>query len=231
MASPSRLKAGMIDRVPEPEVMDEAEDALAYDAMDHSVVNAAFATDCLAHGEPRGPVLDLGAGNGLIPILLAERLPGRVVVAADASPAMLAMAVKHIRNRGVAGRVRPDLVRAQRLWHHDGSFPLVVSNSLIHHLADPLPALHEAWRVASPGGRLFFRDLARPEDESTLADLVKRHAADAPPRARALFTDSLRAAFTVGEMRDMVARLGCGPETVSMTSDRHWTWSAIKPRS
>jgi ubiquinone/menaquinone biosynthesis C-methylase UbiE len=220
----------MIDRVPEPEIMDDAEDALAYDAMDHSVVNAAFVTECLAHGEPRGPVLDLGAGNGLISILLAERLPGRVVVAADASPAMLALAVKHIRKRGLTCRVRPDLVRAQHLWHLDGSFPLVASNSLIHHLADPLPALHEAWRVASTGGGLFFRDLARPEDESTLASLVERHAAGAPPRARALFADSLRAAFTVGEVRDMVARLGCGPDTVSMTSDRHWTWSATKFR-
>ena len=79
-------------RVPEPEIMDDPEEAMAYDAMDHTDVNHRFVNDALASGEPRGPVLDLGAGNGLIALALAFRLPNRLVVAADASAPMLALA-------------------------------------------------------------------------------------------------------------------------------------------
>lgn len=220
----------MLARVPEPEVMDGPEEAMAYDAMDHTEVNQRFTDDALARGEPLGPVLDLGSGNGLIAILLAKRLPGRIVIAADASAPMLELARKHLVREGLTERVRLDWVRAQALWYHDGIYPLVVSNSLVHHLADPLPALQEAWRVTQPGGRIFFRDLARPADEPTLAGLVNRYAEGAPARARQLFADSLRAAFTVEEVRSLVGALGCGPETVTMSSDRHWTWSVTKPR-
>lgn len=220
----------MLARVPEPEVMDDPAEAMAYDAMDHSEVNQRFTDDALAGGDPLGPVLDLGAGNGLIAILLAKRLPGRIVIAADASAPMLELARKHVGREGLTERVRLDWVRAQDLWYHDGSYPLVVSNSLVHHLADPFPALREAWRTTQPGGRLFFRDLARPADEATLSGLVDRYASGAPAQARRLYADSLRAAFSVEEIRAMVGRLGFGPETVAMSSDRHWTWSATKPR-
>ena len=220
----------MLARIPEPEVMDGPEEAVAYDAMAHSEVNQRFTDDSLAAGEPWGPVLDLGSGNGLIAILLAKRLPGRIVIAADASAPMLELARKHLVREGLTERVRLDWVRAQDLWYHDGVYPLVVSNSLVHHLTDPMPALREVWRVTQPGGRLFFRDLARPAGDSALSGLVSMYAADAPERARRLFADSLRAAFTVEEVRDMVGALGCAPETVIMSSDRHWTWSATKPK-
>lgn len=220
----------MLARIPEPEVMDGCDDALAYDAMDHSEVNQRFVADALAGGEPSGPVLDLGAGNGLISILLAMRLPGRIAIAADASAAMLELARNHVVREGLRDRVRLDLVRAQSLWYHDGSFPLVVSNSLVHHLAEPLPAIKEAWRVTQPGGRVFFRDLCRPESESDLSALVDQYSLGAPPRARQLFADSLRASFNPGEVRALVGTLGCPPESVAMSSDRHWTWSATKTR-
>jgi len=219
----------MITRVTEPEIMDEPEEAMAYDAMDHTDVNHRFVDDALSSGEPLGAVLDLGAGNGLISLALAYRLPNRLVVAADASAPMLALARAHLRKAGMAGNVRCDLVRAQNMWYLNGSFPLVVSNSLVHHLADPFPALAEAWRVTAPGGRLFFRDLARPANEAVLNALVEQYAAGAPDRARALFANSLRAAFTVNEIADMVKPLGCPASTVALTSDRHWTWAATKP--
>ena len=38
----------MLARVPEPEVMDGPEEAMAYDAMDHTEVNQRFTDDALA---------------------------------------------------------------------------------------------------------------------------------------------------------------------------------------
>jgi hypothetical protein len=39
-----------------------------------------------------------------------------------------------------------------------------------------------------------------------------------------LFSDSLHAALTLDEVRDLVQSLGFPSETVEQTSDRHWTW-------
>ena len=44
-----------------------------------------------------------------------------------------------------------------------------------------------------------------------------------------MFDDSLRAALSLSEVRAMVSSLGFEAETVQATSDRHWTWIAIKP--
>ena len=50
-------------RILEPEVMDTPEEAEAYDAMDHSVVNAAFVDRVVELGASEGHFLDLGTGS------------------------------------------------------------------------------------------------------------------------------------------------------------------------
>jgi hypothetical protein len=79
-----------------------------------------------------------------------------------------------------------------------------------------------------PGGLLFHRDLVRPNDETQLIHLVGAYAGDATPYQRKLFADSLRAALTLGEVQQLVAEFGFSMGTVRMSSDRHWTWAAIK---
>ena len=44
-----------------------------------------------------------------------------------------------------------------------------------------------------------------------------------------MFRESLHAALTLDEIREMVAEFGFDPNSVQLTSDRHWTWAAIKP--
>ena len=103
-----------------------------------------------------------------------------------------------------------------------------MSNSIVHHIPDPAEVLDEAWRVAASGGLLFFRDLLRPEDDAAVRRLVDTYAAGANRHQRQMFDDSLRAALSLQEMRQLVARFGLGPETVVATSDRHWTFTARK---
>ncbi len=43
-----------------------------------------------------------------------------------------------------------------------------------------------------------------------------------------MFDDSLRAALTLDEIRALVESLGFDPASVQATSDRHWTWTALK---
>jgi ubiquinone/menaquinone biosynthesis C-methylase UbiE len=221
--------------------MDTAEDAREYDAMDHTEVNAQFATDLLnpltdwllqrpVEPEPILNVLDLGAGTAQIPIELARRAPTVHITAIDAADSMLEVARKNIAACGLADRIEPLLADAKRLPFAAASFPVVISNSILHHIADPRSVIAEAIRVSTPGGVLFHRDLARPRDEAQLNEIVSTYAGDATPHQRKLFADSLRAALTLDEMRELVAEFGFAPATVQMTSDRHWTWSAIVPQ-
>lgn len=63
-----------MQRVLEPEVMDSWEEAVAYDAMDFTEVNAAFAQRAIALAPTAAKVLDAGTGTARIPLLLEFRL-------------------------------------------------------------------------------------------------------------------------------------------------------------
>jgi ubiquinone/menaquinone biosynthesis C-methylase UbiE len=215
-----------LDRILEPEVMDSAEDAYEYDAMDHAAVNAQFVTDLLdvLDAGVTLRVLDLGAGTAQIPIELARRAPMVHITAVDAAESMLALARANVAAARLGDRIELVLADAQHLPVGAASFPVVISNSIVHHIPEPRAVIAETIRVTAPGGLLFHRDLARPRDEAQLDELVNTYAGDATPYQRKLFADSLRAAVNVNEVRDLVANFGFAPETVQMTSDRHWTW-------
>ncbi|MBM0277336.1 class I SAM-dependent methyltransferase [Micromonospora tarensis] len=78
-------------------------------------------------------VLDLGAGTGLLSLLLAATVPGVRLTLVDAAPAMLARAADQLRARSVPHRtVRADLVDPLP----PGRYDAVVSALAIHHLDD-----------------------------------------------------------------------------------------------
>ena len=214
-----------MQRVLEPEVMDSAAEAAAYDAMDHAAPNAAFAERTLdLLGERRDRplrVLDIGAGNGVIALILAERLPRADVVGVDLSEAMLAVAERHRAASPHAARVRFEIADAKALGFGDAAFDAVLSNTILHHLAEPAPFLREAWRVLRPGGVLLIRDLFRPADDAAVERLVREHAGREPPDAQQLFRQSLKAALTPDELRAMVGELGWTSAEVTVDTDRH----------
>ncbi len=219
----------MLARVLEPEVMDTPDDARDYDAMDHSAVNATFAADFLARWSGAGMVLDVGTGTAQIPIELCRLHDSIFVVAVDLADEMLALARRNVEQAGFGERVQLTRIDAKWLPYHPGAFGAVVSNSIIHHIPEPMSTLAGMHSVCAEGGLLFVRDLFRPPDEATLRHLVATHAAGCNPHQTQLFADSLRAALTVEELRELVGRLGYAPETVQATSDRHWTFTAGKP--
>ena len=218
----------MLPRVLEPEAMDTEAEAVDYDAMDHSEVNRLFCEDLLAHGPGDGEILDLGTGTALIPLELCRQWPAARVLAVDVARHMIDVARQNVQTAGLGHRVRLEVVDCKRLPYRDGQFATVMSNSIVHHVAEPITVLREAWRVLAPGGLLFLRDLFRPPDDATVRHVVDTYAAGANAHQRQMFEDSLRASLTVGEVQALVAELGLGPETVRATSDRHWTLAAGK---
>lgn len=210
-------------RVLEPEAMDDEQEASDYDAMDHGGVNERFALDLLALGPDLRSVLDVGTGTALIPLALLRAAPGARVLATDMARSMLALGQRNVRAAGLEGSILVEEADAKALPFGDGAFSAVMSNSLIHHIPDPRPALAEMARVLADGGFLMVRDLFRPANDLAVRLLLELHAASDTPRQRALFEASLRAALTVDEVRAMVEPLGVPPGAVQATSDRHWT--------
>ena len=208
--------------------MDTPEEARAYNAMDHSDVNRRFVDDLLAAGAVLDEVLDLGTGTALIPIELCQREPQARVLAVDLSVAMLDLARGNVEIASLMSQIMLDRVDGKELPYANGRFSAVMSNSIVHHIPEPLGALREAWRVLAPGGLIFIRDLLRPQDDVAVSRLVELYAAGATPHQRQLFDDSLRAALSLDEIRAWSPRWVFPPTTVQPTSDRHWTWSARK---
>ena len=219
----------MLKRVLEPEVMDTAEEALAYDAMDHAEVNRRFVDDLLAAQPDLSNSLDLGTGTGLIAIELVQRVNEARVTAVDLSINMLELARANAAAASVTSQIRLDHVDAKQLPFNDGEFACVMSNSIVHHIPEPESVVREAVRVTMPGGLLFFRDLMRPASLAEVDALVTTYAAGETDHARQMFYDSLRAALELAEIRALVESLGFDGTTVQATSDRHWTWSARTP--
>ena len=219
-------------RVLEVEVMDTAAEAADYNAMDHSAVNALFAEDLLATGVFSGNksnVLDLGTGTALIPIEICRRTADCHVLAVDLAAHMLELARVNVAAAGLADRVQLEKIDAKALPFADGQFDVVMSNSIIHHIPEPMHSLREAVRVTKPGGLLFFRDLLRPDDDATLSQLVQTYAGNESPHSRQMFADSLHAALSLDEVRSLLQELGFPPGSAQQTTDRHWTWIGRNP--
>lgn len=218
-------------RVLETEVMDTASEAVDYDAMDHRAVNRAFVTDLLAiagDAVREGELLDLGTGTAQIPIELAGQMANVKIRAVDLAQHMLERAAENVERAALQGSIVLERVDAKGLPYGDGQFVIVMSNSIVHHIPEPSAVIAEAVRVTRPGGWLFFRDLLRPDSREQLQKLVDQYAAGANDHQRQMFADSLQAALTLDEVREIVRSWGFAAETVQATSDRHWTWAGRK---
>lgn len=209
-----------MERVLESEVMDTAEEADGYDAMDHSEPNAAFVARLVELGA-RGRMLDIGTGPGHIPLLVCERIADARVVGIDLARHMLAHAERHRRASPFAARIEFRFADAKGLDFGDASFDTVFSNTILHHIPDPRPFLAEAWRVLKPGGVLLVRDLYRPATPERALELVRLHAADASPYQQELFHASLKAALTQDELRAVARAAGLADAEIVIDTDRH----------
>ncbi|MEZ6061263.1 MAG: class I SAM-dependent methyltransferase [Planctomycetaceae bacterium] len=225
-----------IPRVTEPEVMDTAEEAAAYDSMDHAAVNQCFVDDFLKFLQHRAPalrktsptVLDLGTGTALIPIQLRRDWPDCGPIAAcDLSTEMLKLAQRNIESANSSGQVLPLFFDAKQMPVRDHSCDVVISNSIVHHIPEPALVFREIARVAKGGAAIFIRDLMRPETSSAVDHLVATHAGSENAFQQRMFRESLHAALTVDEVRELLAGAGFNSAWVCATTDRHWTISGI----
>ncbi|MEG4877749.1 methyltransferase domain-containing protein [Tychonema sp. LEGE 06208] len=219
----SDSRTGFMQRVLEPEVMDSWEEAVEYDSMDFTEVNAAFAKSAIELGPMSGKILDAGTGTARIPIAIARIRPAWELTCIDMSANMLKLGLENVSEANVRSQINLELVDAKAMPYPDSYFDMVISNSIIHHLPDPLPFLREVRRVLKPNGAIFLRDLFRPEDEAIRDNLVEMYAGDCNSHQKQLFSDSLHAAFTLAEIQTMMETAGLEGVRIYESSDRHWT--------
>jgi ubiquinone/menaquinone biosynthesis C-methylase UbiE len=220
----------MLQRILEDEVMDSRDEATAYDSMDHSEVNLKFVMDLIEAGPLGEDVLDLGTGTALIPIVLCQHQHDVRIMASDWSEEMLELARYRLEVEGLTHRVQLHHGDAKKLIFQRDYFDTVISNSLVHHLPSHETFLSETLRVLRAGGLLFVRDLFRPDSTEQLEALVQTYAANEPASAQQMLRQSLHAALTLDEVRELATQAGLPVECVQMTSDRHWTLSFRKPK-
>ncbi|MEG4225813.1 methyltransferase domain-containing protein [Microcoleus sp. N9_B2] len=212
-----------MQRILEPEVMDSLAEAIEYDSMDFAEVNAAFAQSAAALGPVFGNVLDAGTGTARIPIAICQMRPAWQLTCIDLSANMLKVGAENVEKAGVRSQIKLELIDAKAMPYPDSYFDMVISNSIIHHLPDPLPFLQEVKRVLKPQGAIFLRDLLRPEKAEIRDNLVKLYAGDCNSHQKQLFSDSLQAAFTLDEVEEMIQNAGLDGLRIYESSDRHWT--------
>lgn len=215
-------------RIPEPEVMDDCGEVEAYSsAAAQAYLNQIDDTFVarvlrLTNRRERGRALDIGTGPGQMIVKLARHLTRWKFVGVDRSAHMIAAAAANLAAAGpeLAGRVEFQIADANALPYPDATFDLVFCNSVLHHLAEPERLLAEIARVAKPHGAVLLRDLRRP---SRLAHKghVRRHGRHYSGKMRELFEASVRAAYTIQELQQMVEASRLGHVRVFNDPDTH----------
>ena len=186
-------------------------------------MNVAFAQSAIALGPMSGTILDAGTGTARIPIAISQMRPTWELTCIDLSANMLKVGAENVSKAEVRSQITLELIDAKAMPYPESYFDMVISNSIIHHLPDPLPFLREIKRVLKPNGAIFLRDLLGPMDEETRHNLVEMYAGDCNWHQKQLFSDSRKAAFTLAEVEMMVETAGLEGLRIYESSDRHWT--------
>jgi len=133
-------------------------------------------------------IADLGAGDGTISQLMAER--AKRVIAIDNSEKMVEFGGDLAKKHGITN-LEYRLGDLEDVPIRTGTVDLAFLSQALHHARHPDRALGEAWRILKPGGRIAILDLNRHNFEE----------------AREMYAD-LWLGFTELEMERMIKGAG-----------------------
>lgn len=217
-----------MDRTLEPELMDDPKQTEAYARADFEEENQGFIERFKEYFPEfvQGTVLDLGCGPGDIPIRFAKLYPACQVVGIDASEPMIHLGQQAVQQAGLTDRVT---LRCERYEEIPGAriADAVISNSLLHHLPNPVQFWQKIRQLVRSGAPVLVMDLLRPESPEAARAIVDQYAADEPDILRRDFYNSLLAAFTEDEIGSQLARMNLTRLLIDVPDDRHWVVGGI----
>ena len=213
-----------MERLPEPELMDDPAQAMAYAHADfedaHSAVVAQFGRVFEEYETPH-TMLDLGCGPADISIRFAQLYPDCKIDAVDGAFSMLKLAQVFLEKAALQHQITLHLQRLPDCELPEKSYEAIVSNSLLHHLHEPQNLWTTIRRYATPRTAIFICDLCRPQTIEQAEDLVSRYAAGEPEILRHDFYNSLLAAFTPDEVEVQLNTADLQGLKLKQISDRH----------
>jgi arsenite methyltransferase len=147
-------------------------------------------------------VLDLGSGGGLDALLAAQRVGvGGYVYGIDMTDNMLAVARRNAEKAGVANVefLKGDI---ENIPLPANVIDVIISNCVINLTPDKSQALHEAFRVLKPGGRLAVSDIVID------GDLTGFPVSEEQIRAALDWAGCVAGALTIDEYRALLTEAG-----------------------
>ena len=211
-----------MERLAEPELMDAPEQVEAYVQADFSLAHNQLIDAFVAKFPSYRPeqILDLGCGAADVTLRFARLFAQADLLGLDAGKNMLLQAKSAISAEGYENRMSLVQAHLPRCVLRAHQFDAVVSNSLLHHLNDPMDLWSAISHSAASGAVVAVMDLMRPDSEDDLNGLLRRYVADAPPILKEDFEHSLRAAYRIEEVVAQLSLAGLDL-SVEAISDRH----------
>jgi len=212
-----------MERIPEPDLMDDKVQAEAYAATDFSEAHDAFVEHfkrCFPDFKS-GTVLDLGCGAADVTIRFARALPDTQFTGIDGAQAMLDIGLRDVTAKGLDTRIK-----LQKCFIPDSDlikdkFDAVISNNLLHHLNDPFSLWETVAHCIDTNKPIFIMDLFRADSTETAHKLVETYAKDAPDILKKDFYNSLLASYNINEIKQQLIKSKLDFLSIETVSDRH----------
>ena len=214
----------MMQRVPEPELMEDSAQAMAYanadfDEAHRTIVEnfqRVFQDIKVLHN-----LLDLGCGPADIAIRFACMYPNCKIDAVDGSQEMLNQARLFIERKSLQSRITLYLQCLPKCDLPKKSYNAIVSNSLLHHLHNAQHLWSVVKKYATANTAIFIGDLIRPDSLQAANQLVQQYAEGESEILRSDFLNSLLAAFTIDEVHAQLEEAQLNSLNIEQISDRH----------
>jgi ubiquinone/menaquinone biosynthesis C-methylase UbiE len=212
-------------RIPEPELIINSKPARSHAQADFAEAHNLFMR-LLVKNFPQdtitGPVLDLGCGTADITRRFAQTFTKCQVDGIDSTESMLKYGQRMLEKYGLTHRVHLKLDYLPEADLPLAYYKAVISNSLLHHLANPLMLWTTIKRVAQRHSPIFIMDLMRPESLAQAEIIVQRYVGSEPDILQQDFYNSLLAAYRIDEVEAQLQRAALNYLRVHEVSDRHF---------
>ncbi len=203
-----------MERILEKEIMNNKAHIFAYASFIKDSPLSQYITNYIVNKYPleNARIIDLGSGTADIPINLIQKRPQiKEIIGIDASQEMIAFSGKKIQALGLSKKIK--LINAKIPDTEEKipkrNFDIIFSKHLLHHLPDPCLFWEEIKKLTRKNSKILITDFIRPSNEQEIENIVTTSrvteaSTSLEKFAEKEFYNSLRASFTLEEIRDQL---------------------------